>query len=109
MLAGTPSGPFWIPASTRVYCAGGAFFDHKVGTHFNLVPRNEVVVPSEASGDVGTTTRSGSAQSGTANSIAVKTAWQRRKEGSDWMELVLELLVANNRIFFVSSFVEIFK
>ena len=64
MLAGTPSGPFWRPASTRVYCAGGAFYDHKVGTHFNLVPRIEVMVPSEASGDVGTTTRSGSAQSG---------------------------------------------
>ena len=64
MLAGTPSGPFWRPASTRVYCSGGAFFDHKVGTHFNLVPRNEDVVPSEASGDVGTTSRSGSAQSG---------------------------------------------
>ena len=64
MLAGTPSGPFWRPASTRVYTAGGAFFDPKVGTYFNLVPRNEVMVPSMASGDGGTTTRSGSAQSG---------------------------------------------
>ena len=51
----------------------------------------------------------GAPSQGTAHSIAAKIAWQRRKEGSNWMELVLELVVANNRIFFVLIFVEIFK
>ena len=51
----------------------------------------------------------GAPNQGTAHLIAAKTAWQRRREGLDWMEHVLELVVANCRIFFVSTFVEIFK
>ena len=51
----------------------------------------------------------GAPSQGTAHSIAAKIALQRRKKGSDWMEHVLEMVVANNRIFFVSIFVEIFK
>ena len=46
---------------------------------------------------------------GTAHIVAVKTAWQRRREGLDWMEHVLELLVAYCRIFFVSTFVKFYK
>ena len=78
MFVGTPCGQFWSPASARVYTAGGDFFDPRLGTYFNLVPKNEVMVPSIASGDVGTTTRSEGGQSGYSSysscqdSLAVK-------------------------------------
>ena len=81
ILAGSISGPFWIPASTRVYCHGGAFFDDKVGAHFNLVPKNEQVEPSEASRDVGTTSRSGSAQSGYSSFNSCQDSLAEKKEG----------------------------
>ena len=54
MFVGTPCGQFWSPASARVYTAGGDFFDPKLGTYFNLVPKSEVMPPSIARGDVST-------------------------------------------------------
>ena len=81
ILAGSISGPFWIPASTRVYCHGGAFFDEKVGAHFNLVARNEQVEPSEASREAGSSSRAESAQSGYSSFNSCQDSLAEKKEG----------------------------
>ena len=44
---------------------------------------------------------------GIVPSIVAEIVLQRRKKGSDWLEHVFEMGVANNRIF-VAIFVEIF-